>query len=369
MNNTSRIESLDILRGLTIAFMIIVNTPGSWLYVYAPLLHAEWHGCTPTDLVFPFFTFIIGLSMAQSLKHIDNMDTKSVFLKTSKRAALIFLVGLLLNYYPFFNKEIGNLRVYGVLQRIACAYFIASIVILTRPKRYIIPVIVVLSLAYFLLLTMGQSQPYDLMTNLVRKFDLNTIGTNHMYKGFEDQGNKVAFDPEGLIGALGTAINILLGYALGIKLHTMESWKEKINYCLIFGLVFTLVGLGWSYAGLPINKPLWTSSYAFFTSGLCAILFGLVTYIVDIKNKKTWSFPFKVFGMNALISFVLSGVVVKTLNLIKINDITPYAGFYKYIMSPIFGQYLGSLLSAICFCGMIWLMAYFLYKKRIFVKL
>jgi predicted acyltransferase len=367
-SSPTRIESIDIIRGLTIAFMIIVNTPGSWSYVYTPLLHAEWHGCTPTDLVFPFFTFIVGLSMSQSLRNIDNMDRKDLLFKTSKRAAMIFLVGLFINYYPFFNKEIGNLRIYGVLQRIAVAYFIASFVVIIRPKNFILPLTAVLAVVYFLILTLGQEGPYDLMTNAVRMFDLSTIGASHMYKGFEHLGESVPFDPEGLLGGFGTAINILLGYSLGYKLNQMNELQNKIRYSIILGLVCTAIGWMWDAIGLPINKPLWTSSYAFYTSGLCALLFAFVTYIIDVKGINKWSFPFKVFGMNALASFAMSGLVVKTLNLIKIDGTTPYSGFYKHIMSPIFGPYLGSFLSAICFCSLIWSIAYYLYKKRIFIK-
>jgi predicted acyltransferase len=364
----NRIESIDVLRGLTIAFMIIVNTPGSWGHVYAPLLHAKWHGCTPTDLVFPFFTFIVGLSMSQSLKNIDSMSKGDLFFKTFKRSLLIFGIGLFINYYPFFNKEIGNLRIYGVLQRIAIAYFIASLFAISIPKKYLALATILLAIGYYFILTTGSAAPFDLMTNAVRNFDLSTIGENHMYKGFEHEGANVPFDPEGLIGGLGTACNILLGYILGIRINSYSTSMDKIKYAGIFGVVVAIFGLTWSYVGFPINKPLWTSSYAFYTSGLCAILFALVTYLMEELKITSWSFPFKVFGMNALISFALSGLVVKTLNLIKVNGTTPYGGLYKYIMSPVFGEYLGSFLSAILFCSLIWLIAYALYRKKIFFK-
>jgi predicted acyltransferase len=362
--NTSlpnRILSLDVLRGLTIAFMIIVNTPGSWEHVFAPLRHAEWNGCTPTDLVFPFFTFIVGLSMAYSLKGASLPDG---FLgKAIKRGLIIFLIGLLLNYFPF-TKEISNLRIFGVLQRIACAYMISALIIyLLKEKHILIAAFAVLGI-YACILQYGVPEnALTLEHNIVRKIDLLLLGESHVYKGYG-----MPFDPEGIVSTLGTVGNILLGYFLAKNLISKKEITSSVRYASLFGFLLVCLGLIWQMTGLPINKPIWTSSYSLFTSGLCSILFALMMYIIDYKKYINWSFPLKVFGMNAIAAYTLSGLLVKVQSLFKINDETFLSIWYDKVTSPIFGATLGSLVSALSYCAIIWIISYIMYKKGVFLK-
>ncbi len=367
MANT-RLLSIDVLRGLTIAFMIIVNTPGSWEFVFSPLRHAEWNGCTPTDLVFPFFVFIVGLSMAQSF-NVEASNKGDLLMKAFKRMLIIIGIGLLLNWFPFYTKNISNLRLFGVLQRIALAYFLASIICIYVKEKWHLAVTFGILILYYILLITGVSEgPLDLMTNLVRKIDLALVGETHVYHGYEFEGNKVAFDPEGLLSVMGSVGNVLFGYILARKLKTIESFGAKMQAASLFGVMLVALGLIWNFVGFPINKPIWSSSYAMFTSGLCSILFAIMIYVIDDKKWTSWAFPFKVFGMNALVSYALSGLIIRIFGMIKIGEKGLYEVIYDGFTSPVFGPYLGSFISAILFCSFIWLFAYVLYKKGIFVK-
>jgi predicted acyltransferase len=369
MTQSNRLLSIDVLRGLTIAFMIIVNSPGSWEFVYGPLQHAEWNGCTPTDLVFPFFVFIVGLSMAQSFKNIDTANKGDLVMKAFKRMLIITSIGLALNWFPFYSKNISNLRLFGVLQRIALAYFLAALICIFIKEKWQLFVTFLILILYYILLIAGVDKgPLDLMTNLVRKIDLALVGENHVYHGYTFEGNKIAFDPEGLLSVLGSIGNVMLGYVLANHIKKIEGYGSKIKAAFLYGVVLIVLGITWHYIGFPINKPIWSSSYALFTSGLCSILFAVTIYIIDEKKWVNWAFPLKVFGMNALVSFALSGLIIRIFGMIKIEEKGLYEILYDNFTSPVFGPYLGSFISALMFCCFIWLFAYVLYKRNIFVK-
>ena len=375
-----RLLSLDILRGLTIALMILVNTPGSWSHVYAPFLHAEWHGCTLTDLVFPSFVFIVGVSMYFSLSKFgwageprDNGQTRAVgpaLAKIARRTASIFVVGLLLNYFPFYDHALGELRIYGVLQRIALAYgFAATLCVLLPPRRWL-AVVAVLGSGYWALLYFGGgTDPYSLEGNVKRAVDLATIGPNHMYKGFG-----VPFDPEGLIGFVATAINMLLGAYVGRRIRLTPKPETPVKTLLIFGFALISIGLAWDLL-LPINKPLWTSSYAVYTSGIATVVLAALIYFVDGRGYRAWATPFVHFGSNPLIVYVLSGLLVKTALRIKWADAAGettnlYAWLFRDIFSAVIPvPKLASLLFAIFIVTICWGVAYGMYRRKIFVKL
>ncbi|MBK8700107.1 MAG: DUF1624 domain-containing protein [Saprospiraceae bacterium] len=364
MGENKRLISIDVLRGMTIAFMIIVNTPGSWEFVYAPLRHAPWDGCTPTDLVFPFFLFIVGLSMAQSFKSHAEFDKKDLLLKALKRTLVIFGVGLLLNWFPFYNKPFDELRIFGVLQRISLAYFFSACIAIYVKENWHLPLTILILIAYYLLLIYGvDAGPLTLETNLVRVIDLALLGENHIYHGYG-----VPFDPEGLLSTMGSIGNVMFGFILARKIMPLESYSKKIQYILLFGILLISLGVLWNFTGFPINKPIWSGSYAMFTSGLCSILFAAMIYVLDQKGISKWSFPFVVFGMNALASYALSGLVIRILSMIKIGEEGLPTVFYNQVLSPLAGPYMGSLLSALLFCSLIWLMSYTLYRKGIFIK-
>jgi predicted acyltransferase len=364
-----RLKSLDVFRGATIAGMILVNTPGSWSHVYPPLLHADWHGCTPTDLVFPFFVFIVGVSAWFSFAKFDHKLNPKAARKIIKRTFVIFLIGLLLNYFPFVNKSIGELRILGVLQRIALAYGFGTLLCLAIPDlRKLAGVAVLLLLGYWALLRWGvDSGFYSLEDNLVRKVDLAILGKNHVW-----QGKGIPFDPEGLLSTIPAVVTVIMGYFTGRILKGSSSGSEAIRNIVLGGAGAIVLALIWNI-WFPINKSLWTSSFVLYTGGIGMLVLALLYWVIDIKKWKGWTFPFEVFGSNALFVYILSIVWVKIYFLIKIpgeDGISRNA--YNYIYSewfkPVFGAMNGSLLFALTHILIFWLILLWLYRKKIFIK-
>ncbi len=356
----NRIQSIDILRGLTIFLMIVVNTPGSWSHVYAPLLHAKWHGATPTDMVFPSFLFIVGMSMYISFKKAST-NNKSLVVRVLKRALLIFLIGVALNWFPFYDQNVGDLRIFGVLQRIALAFLLAGIILTFIKKRTHISIaFVVLLLAHWGILYFFPIgvDPYALEGNISGPLDIMLVGEKHVYGGFG-----IPFDPEGLLGTLSSAGQVLLGYLVSSSF--MESNRTigfKIRKLVLFGIGCIGIGLFWDLI-YPINKPLWTGSYVFYTGGIMTVIWACVSWVVDMHKFEKWAFLFKVFGRNPLISYVLSIVVAKILmSVIKIDESNGYAFLYHKLFQPL-GDKLGSLFFALSITMTVWLFAYWLYRK------
>ncbi|MDN3666928.1 acyltransferase family protein [Algibacter miyuki] len=367
MKRSDRLISLDVLRGLTILLMILVNTPGSWAYVYSPLRHAEWHGCTPTDLVFPFFLFIVGVSAWFSVKKYATKMSKPMFFKIGKRALIIFLLGLLLNLYPYF--DFSNVRVMGVLQRIAIAYAFGTIICLSFERKKILVVLGLIVLGYWGLLYFGGgTDPYSLNENIVRKFDLFVFGENHIYKGFG-----IPFDPEGLLSAIPSIATVIIGYLVGQSISLEAHVLLKSKKLMTYGALLTSLGFVWGFV-FPINKALWTSSYVFFTAGLATLFLALLIYVIDFKGYTKWVKPFIHFGTNPLFIFVFSGLYVKTISyLIKIptqdGEISGYKYLYSKVFVPIAGDMNGSLLFALTHIVVFWFICFLLYKNRIFIKI
>jgi predicted acyltransferase len=357
-----RLLSVDVLRGLTIFFMILVNTPGSWSYVYAPLKHAEWHGCTPTDLVFPLFLFISGVSMALSFSKYGSSTKQQLLLKIWKRALIIFLIGLLLNWFPFYNKGISELRIMGVLQRIALAYAIGgSLVVLLKGQKVLIVSGIIL-VGYQIALVAYSQDPYSLENNLARYLDLLIIGENHLYGGFG-----IPFDPEGILHSFSAGINVVLGFLMGQMVFQYEK-KELVKNLSITGMGLVIAGVVWGLF-FPINKPLWTSSYVLYSVGIGTVLWALLIYVIDILKWEKWSFLFKVFGRNPLASYVLSIFVVKIFFLIKVGDTSLYGSLYQNVFASWLGNINGSLFFALSFVMFIWIFAWVLFRKNILIKI
>ena len=367
-----RIISIDVFRGMTIFLMIIVNTPGSWSYVYPPLLHAKWHGCTPTDLVFPFFLFIVGITLFISFdkimkKHSDDPGLRSKLLrKTIRRAALIFLVGLFLNWFPFYHINISDLRILGVLQRIALSFAGAALlVLLIRNINKIAIAATALLLAYwFVLYYWGGSDPYSLESNIAGKFDVLLFGESHVYHGFG-----IPFDPEGLLGTISGVGHVLIGYLIGSMILKAKDKKELMKRLLLSGVGLIALGLIWNIF-LPINKPLWTSSYAVYTCGIASIVLALMVWIIDIMKIEKWSYVFKVFGLNPLFSYALSGIIISLLiHTISIGGVSASSWLYENVFQSLFGNYFGSFMFALSYTMLIWLIAWPLYRKKIVIKI
>ncbi|MFD1292299.1 acyltransferase family protein [Lutibacter holmesii] len=363
-----RLLALDVMRGLTIALMIMVNTPGSWSYVYAPLLHSKWNGCTPTDLVFPFFLFIVGVSMWFSFKKFNNGITKNALFKVVKRALIMFLLGVFLNGFPLFDFE--NLRYLGVLQRIAIAYLIGALLCMQFNYKQILVAFGIILIGYWGLLYFSVTEgPYDLATNLVRKIDLLLLGEQHIYSGFG-----LPFDPEGLLSAIPSVGTLLMGYFTGRFIERSSNTMKAIKKLLSIGAIATSIGWVWNFV-FPINKALWTSSYVLYTGGLAMVFLAVLLWFIDVKGFKKWSTPFIHFGTNPLAIYMFSGIYVLTISyLIKITTasgevISGYNYLYSEVFVPIAGNMNGSLLFAITHIIFFWLITYVLYIKKIFIKI
>ena len=363
-----RYLSLDILRGLTVAMMIIVNNPGSWSHVYPMLRHASWDGCTPCDLVFPFFLFCVGVSMTFALAKYPGL-TKDALKKVGKRGVLLYLAGLLLTAFPFYpvtqNPDLtfgqnwvhwlSELRLVGVLPRIAMCYILGSVIVLwlkTPEKLAAAAGILCLLHVGLLLLFAGPEGAFTLEGNFARRFDIALLGEGHVYQGYG-----IPFDPEGFIGALTGTATVLIGYMVGGLIRKTAPVEASAK---IFSLSAALLlgGLALSLV-IPINKPLWSASYVFYTAGWASFVLALLIYVVDVKGYEKPFFPFKALGMNALALFLLSGL------LIKIN--WAYIG-WNY--SAIFGgnEFL-SLVFAVLYMLLHLAIAVVLYRKKIFIKL
>ena len=363
-----RYLSLDILRGLTVAMMIMVNNPGSWSHVYPILRHASWSGCTPCDLVFPFFLFCVGVSMTFALAKYPGITAPAVK-KVFKRGFLLYITGFLLTAYPFFPADshpdmtawqnwlewAGNLRLMGVLQRISLCYILASVLVLwlRSPKKLAIAAGALCALHLALLLIFaGPEGAFSLEGNFARKVDLVLLGEQHMYDGYG-----LPFDPEGILGTLTGAATVLLGYMMGlvVKSDAPVNASAKV-FSISAGLL--LGGLALSLA-VPINKPLWTVSYVLYTAGWASFVLALLIYLVDVRGWDKPFFPFKALGMNALAVFVLSGLIMKTLWRFTDWDYTLVFGQTEFM------SFLFSFMYMLVNLGA----AVVLYCRKIFIKL
>lgn len=388
-----RFFSLDVFRGATVALMILVNNPGSWAHIYPPLAHAPWHGCTPTDLVFPFFLFAVGNAMAFVMPRLEAAGAAAFWKKVIQRTLLIFLIGILLHWSPFVKwsnnelvfKTFENLRIMGVLQRIALCYFFAAVLIYYFKLRGSFVAAGVLLLSYWLVcIWLGApGDPFSLQGWFGTSIDQWLLGTAHMYKG-----EGTAFDPEGIASTAPAIAQVILGYLVGHYILQKGSQSnpngqsqlyELLTGLFIAGTALTLTGYLWDMS-FPINKKIWTSSYTAYTSGLAIITIAVMIYFIEIRKAKGWlSAFFNVFGKNPLFIFVLSGVLPRTLGLIRIPNDMNAEGLPKYL-SP-FGWYYekvcklipgipenGSLFYALSMIIFYWSICYWMDKKKIYVK-
>ena len=372
MNNKthSRIVSIDVFRGITIGFMILVNNPGSWEHIYSPLRHAKWHGCTPTDLVFPFFLFVMGLAMRTSFKKYDYSPSNMLIKKVYYRSIIIFLLGLLLNALPVFfqSSEVSSFRIMGVLQRISLGYLLSSIILLYINEKGTIYISGFILIIYWLLLLYGvNDNPYTIENNLVRKIDLAILGEKHIYTG-----NSIPFEPEGFLSTLTATVTIILGYLCGKLLH-----KDVINNIfptrlIILGFLGILIGLIWGFI-FPINKHLWTSSFVLYTAGIATICYALIYWLIEIKKCRKIGIPFIIFGGNSIFIYVASSLLSTVFYLITINyngdTISLYSYIYKIFFTPIAGDLNGSLLFALSQVLFFWLILLLMHKKGIRIKI
>lgn len=370
---STRLISLDVFRGLTVAGMLLVNNPGTWSHVYDPLEHAEWHGWTPTDLIFPFFLFIVGVSMTFSFagQLARGTSREKLFIKAAKRSAILFALGLILAAFPFYNLELATLRIPGVLQRIGVAFFLASAVVLFTGLRGQIVIAAVLLLGYWaamMLVPVPGFSAGDLRpeANLAAYLDRAILGTNHLWKSAK------TWDPEGLFSTLPAVATVLLGVFTGRWIRSDRTAAETTVGMFIAGNVGLVLGLIW-HTLFPINKNIWTSSYVIFTAGMALHFLALCYWIVDVKGYRRWAHPFYVFGVNAIAAFFLSGIMARILNLVKWTSPTGDAVTLKgWLYQTLFASWLtpinASLAFALLFVAFwVGIMEIF-HRKRIYVK-
>lgn len=371
MEKQERLLSLDVFRGLTIALMILVNNPGSWSHVYPPLLHAKWHGLTPTDLVFPFFMFIIGVSLYLSSAKFDHQLTTPVAKKVIRRGIIIFLIGLGLNWFPFYHLPIDELRILGVLQRIGLAYIIAAFLCLSSNLWNIWKPALIILVMYWVVLLVGQpGSPFTIEDNLARQIDLSILGEQHVYTGLG-----LAFDPEGLLSTIPAAITIVMGYLIGALIKNSTDRHRLVKNMLLIGVVDIFIGLAWGTL-FPINKSLWTSSYVLYTGGIAIVVLAVLIELIDNRKYTFWVKPFQVFGLNPLIIYVFSGLLVNSMYVIMqwTNKAGETINAYGWLWTEVFSQIapnhlkFGSFLMALSHLLVCYLLGYLLYQKKIMIK-
>jgi len=357
----TRYLALDAFRGITIALMILVNTPGSWGHVYAPLLHAEWHGATPTDLVFPFFLFIIGSAMFFSFKKSNFAATPEQFARIIKRGFIMFLIGFMLNVIPF-NTPVEEWRIMGVLQRIGIAYAIAASLVLLLNRRGIFIVSAVVLLAYWALLLSVGEIGLTIEGNIIRQFDLSILGANHMYSM-----RGVSFEPEGLLSTIPAVVNMLLGFELTRYLTNIKDKNSSVIKLIIIGGLAIGFGALWSLL-LPINKSLWTSSYVIYTTGFACLLLAAFVWLIDIKGQQKLVSPLLVYGTNPLFVYVLSFLFVTIYLTIPVGNSSLYGWIYQQF-TLFANPTLASFLFAFSHVVLFWFVSLKLYQRKIFIKI
>jgi predicted acyltransferase len=360
-----RLLSLDAFRGITIAAMILVNFPGSWGNIYTPLEHAQWNGITPTDLIFPFFLFIVGVSIAfaytkrlESGTPLNKVYTKLVF-----RALKIYAVGLMLNLIPDFN--FADLRYAGVLQRISVVFLICGFLFLKTSWKTQAITGVILLIGYWLAMTLIPTPGFDAVMlepgqNLAAWIDTQFL-PGKMWHG--------TWDPEGLFSTLPALVTTTTGMLTGTFLLGKKSWEQKVIYLLIAGFLLTIAGSVWSWA-FPLNKNLWTSSYVLFTSGLAMMTLGTLIYLVDVLGYKKWTSFGVIYGSNAIAIYVLADLLGIVFYVIKFGGNSLNEHFFSlFSTNAALDPRFVSMVYALLFVGLNFIPAYLLYRKKIFIKL
>ncbi|SHM78536.1 Predicted acyltransferase [Duganella sacchari] len=356
-----RYLALDVFRGLTLALMIIVNTPGGE-NSYAPLEHALWHGFTLTDLVFPSFLFVVGAAMSLSMKKFE-AHSEAYFLKrVLKRGALIFLCGYLLYWFPFFTPDFtlapfAHTRVMGVLQRIGLCYVFAALIVRYSGLRgAAVFSVIALTGYWWLLASFGD---YTLSGNAVLKLDLALLGAPHLY-----HGEGIAFDPEGILSTLPSIVNVLAGYGAAVWLRQ----KRPLTQLAMAGAACLLLAYGWD-ALLPMNKKLWTSSFVVCTVGWDLIILAVLSAVIDKAGLRSGTYFFEVFGKNTLFIYVLADVAVIVLARLHVGGDMLYRWLYQTLFLSWSSPYNASLLFAVAYMLACWLVAYVMDRRKIYIKL
>jgi predicted acyltransferase len=377
LNKPARLLSLDFFRGATVAAMILVNNPGDWGNIYAPLEHAEWNGCTPTDLIFPFFLFIVGVSIAYAMgsKKADMATHGKTILKALKRALILFGLGLFLSLFPkVFTAPVEafqSVRIPGVLQRIAVVFFISTVIFLKNSERNIFKILLAILAVYWALMTfvpvpgVGYAN-LEKETNLGAWLDRGILGEAHLWKSAK------TWDPEGILSTLPAIASGLFGILVGVYLKRKElDAATKVTWLFCTGCAAVALGLLWDLQ-FPINKSLWTSSFVLYTGGLATMILALCYWIIDVQQYNRFTKPFVVYGVNAITVFFLSGLIPRIFHMISVRGADGskmnlqawlYSGFAAHF-SPINASLAWAISLILCWLVILWVM----YNKKIIIK-
>lgn len=392
-----RLLALDVFRGLTVAGMLLVNDPGSWAHIYPPLEHAPWNGWTPTDLIFPFFLFIVGITtqLSATARRARGATDADLVRNTLRRGALIFLFGLLLNFFPFFQWgavpgipdpsvwdriafRLEHLRIMGVLQRIAVAYTVAGLIALRTSFRTQLVTVVTLLLGYWAVVMLvpvpGTGGQIGLHTfdnpalSLQGWLDRLILTPNHMWIG------ATTHDPEGILSSVTAVCTALLGNFAGRWIGTPRSLSERLNGLFAGGALAMVAGLVWNWV-FPINKNLWTSSYVLFTAGMAATALAVAMWLIDERRSTWWTKPLVVFGVNPIVAFVGSGILARLIySIIHVTDGGETVSLVEYLFRHVYAPIapdprVGSLLFALTFDAFWFLVLWALHRRNIILKI
>jgi predicted acyltransferase len=370
---SNRSLALDVFRGMTVCFMIIVNTPGG-SPSFSQLEHSAWHGFTPTDLVFPSFLFAVGNALSFGMRKFETMSQGAVLWKILKRTAIIFLIGYLLYWFPFFHRgddghlalnSISHTRIFGVLERIALCYGAGALLIYYCSTRTVYIISGLLLVGYWVILLLfpvSGGDPFGMVTNAGYRLDDWVMGQNHMY-----HGEGVAFDPEGILSTLPAIVNVVIGYYTGVFISKHGKTYEGLTKLLLWGCGFLALAWFWNLV-FPVNKKIWTSSFVCLTVGLDMVLLGFLTYVVEFRKKVKWTSFFAVFGKNPLFVYIVSEVLIVVLFIIPVGkdgNLAEWAG--QGIMSLVPGPF-GSLMFALLYMMICWSVGKFLDSRKIYVR-
>ena len=382
--NSKRLLSLDILRGITIAGMLLVNNPGTWEHIYPPLDHAEWIGLTPTDLVFPFFMFVMGVSMYFSLSKFKFKLSGSAMLKICRRTVVLFLIGWLVQWFGmwlrglydpeshFFVKMFGSLRILGVFQRLALVYFFGSMIAMLFKSKFIPWIIGIILVVYAFILGLGNGYEFSL-NNILSQVDIAVLGEDHMYHE-EAFGQKLALDPEGILSTLPCIAHVLIGLMMGKCINTVFNNRDRIVEIAVWGAVMLLVGWLLQY-GIPCSKKAWTSSYVLITCGMASCILAMLIYCIDIKGHDRWCRFFQAFGVNPLFCYLVGTLFSIVFGALRLgvnqagDPVTIHTLIHDGCKAITWSPEAASCLYAITFVFITWCFGFILYKKKIYIKI
>ena len=365
-----RLMSLDVFRGITVAAMILVNNPGSWSHVYAPLRHAEWNGCTPTDLVFPFFLFIVGVAITYALSFFRNQPEAhaAAIRSIAKRSLILFGLGLFLALFPSFN--FATVRIPGVLQRVAVVFLVCGVIYLKTNWRTQAWLLVGLLVLYYVLMSFvpvpgigfANLQP---TTNLAAWVDYKLLA-GHLWR------TSKVWDPEGILSTLPAVATGLSGLLTGHWMRREVAPAEKVAWLFVFANAALVAGLVWNYV-FPINKSLWTSSFVLYTSGLALHGLALCYWLVDVKGYHGWTKLFVAFGVNAITAFFIAGLLPRLLNMIKVTGAdgqeTGLQGYlYQTLYVPLLSPYNASLAWALTYVLLFLALVWWMHRRNLIIK-